>query len=144
MTFANGDLGSRCRHEFCYLCRLPYRDIRSIGNHAHEQSCAHYRPVSTPSAERANEPFELGGLFAEADTDTDHDETTDLPQEQPAIRTEAPRPNLTNRLGHNRTSPEFQPRGAISTANSYFPASRITPRRPRQQRRRRPALSRRI
>jgi len=43
--------GSRCAHEFCYLCRCSYRDIRSIGNHAHDQSCAHYRPLAVPTAE---------------------------------------------------------------------------------------------
>jgi hypothetical protein len=47
-------LGSRCRHEFCWICSADYTFIFDEGNHRHEESCAHYRALPT-DAEQAEE-----------------------------------------------------------------------------------------
>jgi hypothetical protein len=40
--------GSRCRHQFCWVCAVAYSIILTQGNHHHEKSCSHYRPGPTP------------------------------------------------------------------------------------------------
>ncbi|KAF2709648.1 hypothetical protein K504DRAFT_378558 [Pleomassaria siparia CBS 279.74] len=33
---------SRCRHEFCWVCLAPYKDIRRKGNIAHTEQCKYH------------------------------------------------------------------------------------------------------
>jgi hypothetical protein len=44
-------LGSRCRHQFCWVCSVDYNLIFREGNHRHEKSCTHYRTLSTDEVE---------------------------------------------------------------------------------------------
>ena len=38
---------SRCRHEFCWECLVPYSDIRRRGPYLHDRKCIHYPPKET-------------------------------------------------------------------------------------------------
>ena len=62
-------LGPRCKVQYCWLCFADYREIRRIGNTAHQQVCRYHsdrlpnaaNPVLNPHtpAERAAEPATL-------------------------------------------------------------------------------------
>jgi E3 ubiquitin-protein ligase RNF14 len=44
LLFSNtdSDLGQRCRHEFCWVCLVPYKKIRAHGNDQHREDCKYY------------------------------------------------------------------------------------------------------
>ncbi|KAF2501529.1 hypothetical protein BU16DRAFT_534187 [Lophium mytilinum] len=44
---------TRCGHQFCWLCRTSWTPIIQNGNHFHDQSCKHYRPLHDPEPPHA-------------------------------------------------------------------------------------------
>ncbi|KAI5202959.1 hypothetical protein AUEXF2481DRAFT_8503 [Aureobasidium subglaciale EXF-2481] len=36
---------SKCRHEFCWLCFVDYRNVRREGNQLYNKSCLYYYPI---------------------------------------------------------------------------------------------------
>jgi hypothetical protein len=69
-------LGSRCHHEFCWVCSVDHHFIFEEGNHRHEKSCIHYRAVST-NEEREAEGRALADLLDELEDDNEEDLVAD-------------------------------------------------------------------
>jgi hypothetical protein len=42
LTDTDSVLGSKCRHEFCWVCLAPYGPIRTTGNAAHNDKCKYH------------------------------------------------------------------------------------------------------
>jgi hypothetical protein len=87
-------LGSRCHHEFCWVCSVDHHFIFEEGNHRHEKSCTHYRAVLTDE-EREAEVRALADLLDEFEDDNEENLIADdLPVVAPTptrtMRTAAP------------------------------------------------------
>ena len=40
---AKAVVGTKCNHDFCWLCLADYQNIWKEGNSAHQESCEHWR-----------------------------------------------------------------------------------------------------
>jgi hypothetical protein len=101
-------LGSRCRHEFCWICSADYNPIFDEGNHRHEDSCTHYRALLTVQ-EREAQDRALRDLLGELEDDNEED--TNGPTPAPAVQVPDPPVRVVSRTLANRpTSAERRTR----------------------------------
>ena len=44
-------LGPRCRHQYCWLCFVDYREVRRDGNSSHRGDCLYHSNNLPPAPE---------------------------------------------------------------------------------------------
>jgi hypothetical protein len=60
-------VGHRCKHQWCYICFVPYTEIWRMGNGAHNTTCK-YHPDNLPSARESDSESD-GEVVADDDDD---------------------------------------------------------------------------
>ena len=58
-------LGPRCKAQYCWLCLADYREIRRIGNTAHQEGCRYHSDRLPNTPDILNRPLAAAELTAE-------------------------------------------------------------------------------